>query len=545
MKVPTASSSSLALPIVEREIIGVQGLLPASVQSPSQIVDRFLTYINSLSSDLNKFVFVQQLHVSDRDMFYHLLINHIEMMMPIVYTPTVGLACQRWSDIYFNPQGLYIPITAAGRVSTILNHWPEQDVSAIVFTDGGRILGLGDLAANGMGIPIGKLSLYVTCAGIHPSQVLPVVLDVGTDNEELLNDPNYIGLRQRRSKTSQISFDEFVGEFLSAVVARYGRHTLMQFEDFATNDALRLLSKYRHAYMTFNDDVQGTAAMTLAGILSALPLLKSKHLHEQTIVFSGAGSAGIGIAQMIAHAMAVSGDIDYETARKNIWAVDSRGLIVADRPKGGLDENKMPFAHQHEPVDNLSDVIDIIKPTVLIGVSSQANSFDSIILNKMANYNERPVIFALSNPTSKSECSAEDAIKFTNGRALFASGSPFAPVEYNSQIFDTCQANNVYVFPGIGLGAIVASASQISDEMLMAAAQALADQVSDEDRSVGSLYPHIKDIRNITAHIAMAVAREAFNSSLATVPQPKCLESAVKEAMMYNPTVPQSIPCKL
>lgn len=541
---PLSGLPAICLSHHQRQQRHLQSLLPPSVQPPALHLATVKSYLDSIPDQLHKFVFLQQLHIINPDTFYMLLIEHTDDVMPIVYTPTVGLACQRWSEIYFHPQGLYVPITAAGHVQQLVDDWPNSQVDAVVFTDGGRILGLGDLAANGMGIPIGKLALYVAFAGINPSRVLPVVLDLGTNNQELLQSKNYIGLRQRRSETNQNQYDEFVGEFLSSIVNRFGRRTLLQFEDFATEDALRLLKLYRHKYMTFNDDVQGTAAMTLAGILSALPMLKHK-LHEQTIVFFGAGSSGIGIAEIIAQAMAESGEIKYEDARKRIWAVDSRGLIVSNRPKGGLADFKLPFAHDHEPIDSLTDIIDVIKPSILIGVSSQGGAFSSAILQKLASINEHPVVFALSNPTSKSECSASDAFEQTNGRVLFASGSPFDSVEYNSKVFHPRQANNVYVFPGIGLGALVSGASEISDEMLLAASKALASMVTDEDRAQGSLYPALNMIRSITALIAVAVAEKAFASGLATVPKPVSLHDTVAEAMSYDPTLSMTAQSKL
>ncbi|CEP00518.1 hypothetical protein PBRA_001572 [Plasmodiophora brassicae] len=522
--------------VPDREDRRLVGLVAPAVQSRALQVQRCLRYLDAIDDRLQRFAFMQRLHSSDVDLFYMLLMTHPDTILPIVYTPAVGLACQQWSHMYFEPQGLYVPISARGAVRKVVDNWPGDEVDVVVFTDGGRILGLGDLGANGMGIPIGKLALYVAFAGISPRRVLPVCLDVGTDNEQLLNDDLYIGLKQRRSATSFEEYDAFVGEFMDAMADRFGRTTLMQFEDFGTQTALYLLGKYRSRFTTFNDDVQGTAVMTLAGVMSSLPLLASPHLHEQRIVFFGAGSAGIGIADMISKAISVSGGISFEEARRRVWAVDSRGLIVANRPGRPLEPYKQGYAHEHEHIKDLLDIVNAIRPSILIGVSSQAGAFNEQILAAMAMINKRPVVFALSNPTSQSECTAEMAIVHTEGRALFASGSPFPPVTYRGKEFDTSQANNVYVFPGIGLGALASQALQISDDMMVVAAKALSSLVTDADRERGNLFPPMDGLRRVSARIGTAVAEAAFRSGLASIPRPDDVSLAVRRTMVYDPT---------
>ena len=408
----------------------------------------------------------------------------------------------------------------------MLCNWP-YNAGIIVVTDGERILGLGDLGANGMGIPVGKLSLYTACAGIRPDLCLPVMLDVGTNNGELLNDPFYVGLRQRR--ITGAAYDELVDEFITAAREVFPG-VLIQFEDFANHNAFRLLRKYRDKVCTFNDDIQGTAAVALAGIFSALRVT-GQPLTEQTILFLGAGEAATGIADLVTSAMVTQG-LSEKAARERCWLVDSRGLVVKSRTD--LVEHKLTYAHDHVAVGDFLTAIKTLKPTAIIGVAAVGGTFTQEVLETMAAINERPIVFALSNPTSQAECTAEEAYRWTNGRALFACGSPFDPVQFNGRTYVPRQGNNSYIFPGVGLGAIASRARHITDDMFMTAAHTLAHLVSEADLEQGSLYPALPRIREVSAHIGTAVANTAFKNGLADRPQPEDVFADV-EAQMYNP----------
>jgi malate dehydrogenase (oxaloacetate-decarboxylating)(NADP+) len=400
-------------------------------------------------------------------------------------------------------------------------------VRAIVVTDGERILGLGDLGANGMGIPIGKLSLYTACAGVHPTQCLPVTLDVGTDNRQLLEDSLYLGVSEPRLRGAE--YDNLIAEFVEAVHDVFP-HVLLQFEDFANVNAFRLLRDYRDQVCMFNDDIQGTGAVTLAGLMSALRLTGQK-LADQKLLLAGAGEAGIGIADLVVSALTAEG-LSQAAARQRCWFVDSKGLVVAGR--GGLMSHKLPYAHHHEPIADLLEIVDTLRPTALIGVSGRPRLFSREVLESMAAHNERPIILALSNPTSKAECSARAAYRWTDGRAIFASGSPFRRVEWGKRTYVPGQGNNAYIFPGVGLGAILSGASRVTDEMFLAAARALAAQTLDHDLALGRIYPPLERIRDVSATIATAVAEIAFARGLATRPRPAVLPAHVR-SQMYQP----------
>jgi malate dehydrogenase (oxaloacetate-decarboxylating)(NADP+) len=510
----------------EREALGLRGLLPAAVMSMQAQVERVLTNLRSLPSDLEKYVALNSLHDRNEALFFRIVCDHIDEIQPLIYTPTVGLACQRFGLIFQRPRGLFISANDRGRIAEILDNWPYH-AKLIVVTDGERILGLGDLGANGMGIPVGKLSLYSACAGIHPELCLPVMLDVGTNNDEFLNDPYYIGLRQRR--LTGAAYDDFVDEFVTAAREAFPG-VLIQFEDFANHSAFRLLHKYRDEACVFNDDIQGTAAVALAGIFSALRI-SGRKLNEQTLLFLGAGEAATGIADLVVSAMMAEGASEAEALRHN-WLVDSKGLVVKSR--AGLSGHKLRFAHDQAPIDDFLTAIKTLKPTAIIGVAAVGGAFTPEVLQTMAQMNDQPIIFALSNPTSKSECSAEDAYRHTGGRALFACGSPFDAVNLNGKTFVPRQGNNSYIFPGVGLGAIASGSKLVTDEMFMAAAHTLANSVSEADLKQGSLYPALPRIREVSAQIGAAVASVAYQNGLAKGPPPNDLVGFV-QSQMYDP----------
>ncbi len=511
----------------ERNALGLRGLLPPHVLSQDEQVQRTLKNLRGLPTDFDKYISLNALHDRNEALFFRVLTDYPDEMMPIVYTPTVGLACQQFGLIFQRPRGIFIGANDRGSVSSLLRNWPHKDVGIIVVTDGERILGLGDLGANGMGIPVGKLSLYVACAGVHPNRCLPVMLDVGTDNEALRNDPFYIGLRQKRLRGAE--YDALVDEFLMAAQDVFPG-VVIQFEDFANINAFRLLHKYRDRICTFNDDMQGTAGVVLAGLLSALRITGGK-ITEQKILFLGAGEAATGISDLVVSAMVEQGLPRHE-ARSRCWLVDSRGLVVKSRTD--LAEHKQPYAHDFSFLPDFPSAVQALKPTAIIGVAAVANTFTQPLLEAMARFNQRPIVFALSNPTSKSECTAEEAYRWTGGRGIFACGSPFDPVTLNGKTFVPRQGNNSYIFPGVGLGTTACGARRVTDEMFSAAAQALARRVTEADIAQGSLYPALSRIREVSAHIATAVAEVAYERGLATKSRPADLFAYVS-SQMYDP----------
>jgi malate dehydrogenase (oxaloacetate-decarboxylating)(NADP+) len=510
----------------ERDALGLRGLLPPVVLTQEQQMARILENLRALPNDLEKYVALNALHDRNEALYFRVICDNVDEIQPLIYTPTVGLACQRYGHIFQRPRGMFICAHDRGRIAKVLENWPYR-ARIIVVTDGERILGLGDLGANGMGIPVGKLSLYVACAGVHPDGCLPVMLDVGTNNMELLDDPFYIGIRERRLHGE--AYDELVEEFITAAQKVFPG-VVIQFEDFANHNAFRLLRKYRDRIPVFNDDIQGTAAVALAGIYSALRVTGGR-LADQKILFLGAGEAATGIADLVVSAMTAQG-LKEEEARLRCWLTDSRGLVVADRTD--LAEHKRPYAHEHAPIGDFLSAIRALKPTAIIGVAAIGGAFTREVLEEMARLNERPIVFALSNPTSKSECTAEEAYRYTNGRALFACGSPFDPVTVHGQTFVPRQGNNSYIFPGVGLGAIASGAQRISDEMFMSAAHSLAHDVTETDLAQGSLYPALSRIREVSANIATAVARVAYQRGLGTGAAPADIAAHVR-AQMYDP----------
>jgi malate dehydrogenase (oxaloacetate-decarboxylating)(NADP+) len=512
----------------ERDRLHLRGLLPPRILTQEQQVVKVMENFHRLTSDLERHIFMIALQDRNEQLFYRVVMDQLDEMMPIIYTPTVGLACQIYGHIWRRPHGLFISADDRGRIGRLMRNWPNADVRTIVVTDGERILGLGDLGANGMGIPVGKLSLYTACAGIDPAWCLPITLDVGTENEELLNDPLYVGLPRRR--LTQSDYDSIMAEFMQAVHVVFPR-ALVQFEDFSNKNAFRILAKYRDQACCFNDDIQGTAGVALAGLFAALRILPSPRLGDQKILFLGAGEAGTGIASLVVSAMMENGLSEAE-ARQRCWFVDSKGLVVQSR--NDLPPHKQPFAHDHAAIPDLLSAIGSVRPTALIGVSGQPQTFTQPIIEAMSAINPRPVIFALSNPTANSECTAEQAYAWSGGRAIFASGSPFAPVQRSGRTLVPGQANNAYIFPGVGLGVIASGARRVIDEMFLTAARTLAAAVTDEDLARGSLFPPLRRIRDISAAIAVAVADLAYARNLAIGPRPQDLATVVA-GKMYRP----------
>ena len=447
--------------------------------------------------------------------------------MPLIYTPTVGQACKEFAHIFRQPKGFYITPDDKGCIRRMLDNWPDSDVRVVVITDGQRILGLGDLGANGMGIPIGKLALYVGCAGIHPQHCLPVMFDVGTNNEELLKDPLYLGYPHKRVEGED--YEALMAEFVEAVQDKFPG-SLIQFEDFLTPNAYKLLKVYRNKVLSFNDDIQGTAAVTLSGIYASTKI-SGHEFQDLRVMFLGAGSAATGIGDLLVAAFMEVG-LSEDLARQKLWFVDQEGLVVKSRTD--LMPHNMPYAHDHEALDFI-DAINTIKPHVLIGATGAPGTFSKDVVEAMTALNDRPAIFALSNPTSSAECTAEQAYEWSKGTAIFTSGSPFNAVDYEGKTLRPGQGNNAYIFPGIGLGALACKASTISDEMFLVSARALADMVSAESLETATLYPPLTDIREASLTIATALAEKAYEQGLAQAPKPENLRDSIA-SQMYDAT---------
>lgn len=518
----------------ERDALGLRGLLPPRVFTIEEQVQRSLGSLRRKPNAIEKYIFLTALQNRNETLFYRLVTDYVEEMVPLIYTPTVGQACLEYGTNFRRPRGLFISIRDRGHIAEILRHWPHEGARLIVVTDGERILGLGDLGALGMGIPVGKLSLYTACAGVHPYYTLPITLDVGTDNEKLHEDPFYIGLPQKRARGAE--YDAFIAEFVDAVRAVFPK-ALLQWEDFGNSNAFRLLHDYRQKLCSFNDDIQGTAAVALAGLIAALRLTGGK-LSEQKLLFLGAGEAGTGIADLFVAAAREEGFSESE-ARSRCWFVDSKGLVVKDRGDR-LAEHKLPYAHGHPFLPTLTDAVKALQPTALIGVSGTPATFTQEIVAEMARLNARPVIFALSNPTSKAECTAEQAYSWSEGRAIFASGSPFAPVDLNGTRHVPGQGNNIYIFPGVGLGALVSESREVTDGMFLAAAQTLAKLVQPEDLAMGRVYPALTKIREVSLGIATAVAEAAYSQGLAARTRPADVVGDIR-TRMFDPRYPSYV----
>jgi len=516
----------------ERDLLGLRGLLPARVFSEDAQVERNIQHLRRKSSDLERYVALSGLAERNQTLFHRVLLDHLTELMPIVYTPTVGEACQRYGYIYQRSRGLFVSADDRGRIEEVLRNWPEQDIRVIVVTDGSRILGLGDLGAHGMGIPVGKLTLYTVCAGVDPNQCLPITLDVGCDNAAMRDDPLYVGLQ--RPRITGPEYEDFLHEFVTAVREVFPR-VLLQFEDFSNHVAFTLLDRYRDELCCFNDDIQGTAAVAVAGLFSALRIT-GRPLAEQRLLFLGAGEAGLGIAELWTRALVADGVPEVE-ARGQCWFWDSKGLVTAERTD--LNAHKRRFAHPNPrgPIADAYGAVMALRPTALIGVSGQPQTITRPIVEAMSTFHTRPVLFALSNPTSKAECTAEQAYTWSGGRALFASGSPFPAFSYQGQTFVPGQGNNAYIFPGVGLGVVACGARRVPEEMFAIAARTLAAAVRPVDLEQGSLYPPLTMIREVSVQIAIAVAEHAFQQGLASVPRPDDLEAFIR-AEVYVPTYP-------
>jgi len=511
----------------ERRAYGLEGLLPPAVITLELQVARRHDEIARLDNDLQKYLVLSDLQARNETLYYAVLMSDPATYMPLVYTPTVGEACQKFGHIFRQSRGIYLPISAKGRLRELLSNWPEKDVRFIVVTDGERILGLGDLGAGGMGIPLGKLALYTACAGVPPQYCLPIVLDVGTNTQSLLDDPLYLGLRQHRVRGDE--YTAFVDEFVDAVETLYPK-CCIQWEDFANINAVPILARYRDKICTFNDDIQGTAGIALAGILAALRLTGQK-LTDQRFLFLGAGSAATGIAELISLVMAQEG-ADLAEARRRNALFDVNGLLVTGRTD--LADFQRPFVQDRRPVSTFVEAVKALRPTGIIGVSAVPKLFTREVIEAMASNNERPIIFPYSNPTSRSECTAEEAYRWSDGRAVFASGSPFPPVEIAGRRFVPGQGNNVYIFPAMGMAVFATEASRVTEEMFIVAAQAVAEQVTEENLSMGLIYPPQSHILKASVHVAERIAAYIFDQGLARTPRPKDIGTLIRDHV-YRP----------
>jgi malate dehydrogenase (oxaloacetate-decarboxylating)(NADP+) len=516
-----------AFTFTERTDNGLHGLLPPKISTLAEQVEWIMVNLRGKTEAIDKYRYLAGLQKRNERLYYRALIDHIDELMPIVYTPTVGQACQEFSTHFREANGFYVSIDQKGNLKTLLGNWMDEDVRLIVVTDGERILGLGDLGVSGMGIPIGKLALYCACAGIDPAQCMPITLDVGTDNLRFRQDPRYQGRREARIRGQE--YFDFVEEFIEAVQHNFPK-ALLQFEDFATPNAVALLEKYQDRLLCFNDDIQGTAAVALAGFYAATRITGTR-LSEMRFLFAGAGSAATGIASLLAVAMQREG-LSFEEACSRCYCCDSKGLITRDRAE--ITAHAAPFAAALPPM-SLEEAIDEIKPAALIGATARGGTFTRAILEKMAEHHERPIIFALSNPTSKAECTAEAAYMLTQGRAIFASGSPFSSVVYEGRTLVPGQGNNAYIFPGLGLGVLQAGVTRITDDLLIASAKALAEAVSQERIDQGCLYPPLRAIREVSLKIAVAVAETAVQTGLIE----KAIGTDFAEQVAHNMYDPQ------
>jgi malate dehydrogenase (oxaloacetate-decarboxylating)(NADP+) len=507
-------------PLEERERLGIRGLVPPRLHNSKNVMEwqesKVMAKYREITSPLLKYSFMNSLHDRNEVLFFRCLSNNLKEIAPIVYTPTVGLACLNFATLFRRARGMYFSAEDKGTMHAMTFNWHTDDVELIVVTDGSRVLGLGDLGTNGMGIPIGKLQLYTACAGIHPSKCLPIVIDVGTNNKSLLEDNLYLGLQQERLRGKE--YDEIVDEFINAVRERFP-NALVQFEDFSTENASRILEKYRNKILCFNDDMQGTATVTVAGLLSALRALGHQNpqeaLKNQRIVTVGAGSAGLGVSRGIMFSMMEAG-LSEEEARKRFWIVDDKGVLGKGRNVAFSNQQAWVRDEVKDQL-NLRELVKEVKPTILLGLTGVGGLFSEQVIREMASHCERPVIFPMSNPTDKAECKANDAINWTDGKCIFASGSPFPEYEFKGRLFKPAQSNNMYSYPGIGLGALVCKARSVTDSMLNAAALAIAGYLTEDDLRDGRIFPLVDEIPKLSREIAFAIAKQAAKENLARI----------------------------
>jgi malate dehydrogenase (oxaloacetate-decarboxylating)(NADP+) len=520
-------NKSTAFTEAEKQALGLVGLVPDVTETQELQLQRVLLQLSKKDTDLERYIYLNNLLDHNETLFYRTVMSDPARFLPIVYDPTIGEACLKFGHIYRQPRGMYLSITRRDKVKDVLKNWPQKDVRFICVTDGGRILGLGDLGANGAGIPIGKLQLYTACAGVPPQYLLPMYLDAGTNNEQYLHDPLYLGMRKTRPATADLY--SFVDEFVEAVQQVFPK-CCIHFEDWTGADAVHLLKRYRDKYCVYNDDVQGTAGITLAGMINAAKI-KGTKLKDEKYLFLGAGSAGIGLADLLCSALVAQG-MSLKEAQSRVYMFDINGLLEASRTD--LLDFQKPYAHQHAPTRDFIAAIESIKPTTIIGVSTIGGAFNQKVIETMARINERPVILALSNPTEHAECTAEQAYTWSKGKAIYAAGVQFAPVHYNGQTFLPGQANNFYIFPAVGMAIFATQAKRVTDEMFIEAGQAVADQVPSDLLKQGLLYPLQSNILEAEIQTAARVAKLVFDSNLATVPRPSDMVAFIRK-QVYKP----------
>ena len=520
-------NKSTAFTEAEKQALGIVGLVPDVTETEDLQLSRVMMQLGHKTTDLERYIYLINLLDHNETLFYRTVMSDPARFLPIVYDPTIGEACLKFGHIYRQARGMYLSISRRGKVKEILRNWPQKDVRFICVTDGGRILGLGDLGANGAGIPIGKLQLYTACAGVPPQYLLPMYLDAGTNNEQYLHDPLYLGMRTARPSTDELF--SFVDEFMEAVQEVFPK-CCVHFEDWTGTDAVHLLRRYRDKYCVYNDDVQGTAGITLAGMINA-SRLKGVKLKDEKYLFLGAGSAGIGLADLLCSALVAQG-MTLKDAQSRVYMFDVNGLLESTR-KDLVDFQK-PYAHKHAPTRDFVAAIDSIKPTAIIGVSTIGGAFTQKVIETMSRINERPVILALSNPTEHAECTAEQAYTWSNGKAIYAAGVQFAPVHYGGQTFLPGQANNFYIFPAVGMAIFATEAKRVTDEMFIEAGQAVADLVPPNLLKQGLLYPLQSDILETEIQTAARVAKLAFDSGLARVERPADMIAFIRRHV-YKP----------
>jgi len=515
-----------AFTLEEREKFGLDGLVPSAVESIETQLIRVHEQVDLFQKPINKYIYLLQLLETNETLFYKTIMDDPQKYLPLVYTPTVGEACEEYGHILRRPKGIFISIDEKDNIKQILANWPEKDVRVTVVTDGERILGLGDLGACGMGIPIGKLCLYTACAGVPPEYTLPVLLDAGTNNKKFIEDPLYTGLKRPRVHGKE--YDDFIEAFVQAATEVFPK-ICIQWEDFAAPDAAKILQDYKERICTFNDDIQGTAGVATAGIIAAARFT-GKPFKEQRFLFLGAGSAATGIGDLLR--IVLEEEMSHEEAMKHVWLFNTKGLVVKSRTD--LRFYQQPFAQDYEQITNFVEAIERIKPTAIIGVSTMKGAFNREVIEAMSRLNERPIIFPFSNPTSRSECTAEEAYTWSDGRAIVASGSPFDPVTYKGKTYVTGQGNNVFIFPAVGLAIFATEAKRVTDDMMLAAARSLAKQVTQENFDSGLVYPSIRDVLAVETEVAIDVAKLIFEKGLAEVEQPEDLREFIT-SKMYQP----------